>query len=397
VRNSLLPLTLILLASSCEPSGTDARPGPSAAPLASVSADLGALAGKIPDHPPLALDAQGASKFVQLSLACVDRPFPNKPGWVLSSDADLVAPERKTASFYGCFDWHSAVHGHWAMVRVLRRFPEIGDAPAMRAKLDPHLTQGRLDKELAFFQETENRTFERPYGWGWLLRLAAELHGWDDAQGRSWGKNLDPLARFLAGRMAEYLPRLTVPIREGTHASTAFAMVHALDWARTVGDTAFEKVLVERARDFYLKDRACPTDYEPSGEDFLSPCLAEADLMRRVLPQAEFVRWLGDFLPPMHGARFRPLLTPVEVRDRKDPKIGHLIGLALHRAWSMQGVSAALPADDPRRPLLDRLARHHRHDAVAQMFDSGYGGEHWLASFAIYLLTDVGLSAATPK
>lgn len=374
---------------SCDPPPSQTQPAPASAALASSQPPANLLEA-IPDHAPVELNAEQASKFVQLSLACVDRQYPNKPGTVLTSDASLVPPEERTPSFYGCFDWHSAVHGHWAMVRVLRRFPQIEANQAVRAKLGAHLTPARLNRELSFFRETENRTFERPYGWGWLLRLAAELHGWDDEQGRGWSKNLEPLALFLAGRMAGYLPQLTVPVREGTHANTAFAMVHALDYARTVGDTAFEKLLVDRARDFYLGDRGCPTDYEPSGEDFISPCLVEADLMRRVLSPNEFVIWLRSFLPPMEGARFRPLLRPVEVRDRKDPKIGHLIGLALQRAWCMHGIAGALPDGDPRRPALDQIARLHRHDALQQMFDSGYGGEHWLASFAIYLLTDVG-------
>lgn len=339
----------------------------------------------------MTLDAERASQFMQLSLACVDRPYPNKPSWVLPSEDYLVPPKAKTPAFYGCFDWHSAVHGHWAMARVLRLFPEGRDAPALRATLNAHLTESNLQTELAFFREKQNRTFERPYGWGWLLRLAAELHGWDDPDAKRWAEHLQPLARFLAGQTADYLPRLSVPIRAGTHANTAFAMVHALDYARTVGDTAFEKVLIDRARAFYGQDRDCPTDYEPSGEDFISPCLVEADLMRRVLPQDELVAWLDAFLPPMDSRRFEPMLTPVEVKDRKDPKIGHLIGLALQRAWSMQGIAKALPENDARREVLARLARLHRHDALGQMFDSGYGGEHWLASFAIYLLTDVGV------
>ncbi len=328
---------------------------------------------------------------MQLSLRCVDRPFPNKPSWVIGSKDDLVPPKARTPAFYGCFDWHSAVHGHWAMVRVLRRFPSGPDASALHDKLDAHLTQAHLQAELTFFRRKENRTFERPYGWGWLLRLAAELHDWGHPDGARWSKNLEPLAQFLAGRIADYLPRLSVPVRAGTHSNTAFAMVHALDYARTVGDTALEKLLVQRARTLYLQDRACPTDYEPSGEDFISPCLVEADLMRRVLPRTEFVRWLDDFLPALDGERFRPMLTPVEVKDPKDPKIGHLIGLALQRAWSMQGIAASLPQGDPRRDVFGRLARLHRHEALEQMFDSGYGGEHWLASFAIYLLTDVGV------
>lgn len=381
-----------LFASGCARERTEAARGTGHAP-ASASASpqsIEALTATIPDHPVVPLDVSQAAKLVQLSLHCAGREYPNKPGSVVEGDATVVPPRERTPSFYGCFDWHSAVHGHWAMVRVLRRYPSLAEGVEMRRLLDEHLADGPLAKELAFFKATRNRTFERPYGWGWLLRLAAELHAWDDADARKWFKQLAPLANFLAGQLADYLPRLSRPIREGTHANTAFAMVHGLDYAREVGDRAVEGVLTQRARDFYLGDRSCPTDYEPSGEDFISPCLVEADLMRRVLPQSEFVSWLDRFLPPPASPRFRPLLTPVEVRDRHDPRIGHLIGLALQRAWCFEGVAASLPEGDARRPLFGKLARLHRHDAVGQMFDSGYGGEHWLASFAIYLLTGAG-------
>jgi len=187
--------------------------------------------------------------------------------------------------------------------------------------------------------------------------------------------------------MLAYLSRLTVPVRAGTHANTAFAMVHALDYAHALGDVELASGIEKRALDFYQADRFCPVAYEPSGEDFISPCLVEADLMRRVLPREAFAAWLGAFLPAITSPDFRPLLRPVEVKDRKDPRIGHLIGLALQRAWCMEGIASSLPAGDPRQTAFMRLARIHRHDGVQQMFDSGYGGAHWLSSFAIYLFT----------
>ncbi|MBW2454277.1 MAG: DUF2891 domain-containing protein [Deltaproteobacteria bacterium] len=334
------------------------------------------------------LDRAQASRLVGLSLGCVDRAFPNKPSHVYDGQETFRPPQDVTPAFYGCFDWHSAVHGHWAMVRVLRRFPELPEAARIRRALDEHLRVAPLGRELAFFQEKRSQTFERPYGWGWLLRLAAELHSWQDDDARRWEAALQPLASFFAGQLTDYLGRLSRPIRAGTHANTAFALVHGLDYARAVGDTDLAKAIEQRSREFYGADTECPTAYEPSGEDFISPCLVEADLMRRVLPPKRFVAWLDAFLPPFDSAKFRPLLETVEVRDRHDPRIGHLIGLFLQRAWCMEGIAAALPKGDPRAALLEKAARLHGHKAITIMFDSGYGGEHWLASFAVYLLTE---------
>jgi hypothetical protein len=353
------------------------------------------LLASIPDRPELALTVGQASGFAALSLACLDKEYPNKPGNILDGLDTLQPPAVLTPTFYGCFDWHSAVHGHWALVRLLKTFPDIPEAAIIRKKLDRHLSAEALEKELAYLNMERNKTFERPYGWGWLLRLSAELATFDDAEARRWKHNLVPLAHLLSRRSINYLRTLSVPIRAGTHPNTAFAMMHMLDYARIVGDAELEKTINKRAKDFYLHDRNCPTDYEPSGEDFISPCLAEADLMRRVLPTNEFVSWLGKFLPPLASERFKPLLEPAEVRDLNDPKIVHLIGLALQRAWCFQGIARSLPVEDPRKPVLLKLARLHRAAAVRQMFDSDYGGKHWLASFAIFLLTDADFSASS--
>ncbi len=345
------------------------------------------LLASIPDKPELALTVKQASGFAALSLSCLDKEYPNKPGNILDGIDTLQPPGLLTPAFYGCFDWHSAVHGHWALLRLLKTFPDLPEAGTIRKKLDKHLNEETLTAELAYFKAERNKTFERPYGWGWLLRLSAELATFDDDDAGRWRAALKPLADLLSKRSIDYLHTLSVPIRAGTHPNTAFAMVHMLDYARSVGDTELEKTITVRAKDFFLLDRNCPTDYEPSGEDFISPCLAEADLMRRVLPTSEFVSWLGKFLPPLASEKFKSLLEPAEVRDLNDPKIVHLIGLALQRAWCFQGIARSLPAQDPRKPILLKLARLHRHAAVRQMFDSDYGGKHWLASFAIYLLT----------
>jgi hypothetical protein len=329
------------------------------------------------------LDPELASELVGLSLACVDREYPNKPGNVVDGDETVMPPRRLHPAFFGCFDWHSAVHGHWAMVRVLRTHPGIEEAGEIREVLDRHLNEETMRGELEFFEHERNRLFERPYGWGWLLRLAAELATWEDPDARRWQEAVAPLAELLAERTVHYLGILSVPVRAGTHHSTAYALCHIHDYATAVRNRTLLEAIERRSRDFYLADRSCPAAYEPSGEDFISPCLAEADLMRRVLGREEFSRWLDGFLPGI-------VLSPPEVKDPRDPRVGHLIGLSLHRASAYRGIASALAVGDPRRSAMLGLAATHRDDGLGRMFESGYGGEHWLASFAIALLTDSG-------
>ncbi len=364
--------------------------------VAFVAVALGASActPAAPDVPAAelpVLDAELAGRFARLSLDCVERPYPHKSDLIQDDAADVRPHADVTPAFYGCFDWHSAVHGHWAMLALLRRFPALPEAPRIRAILLAHLAPGPLAAELAIFGRTSSRTFERPYGWGWLLRLASELERWNDPEAPRLREALQPLVRHLAGASADYLGRLSVPVRAGTHNNTAYAISHLLAGARALGDEAFATLLVRRARAFYLGDRACPVAYEPSGEDFLSPCLAEADLMRQALSPAEFLPWLDGFLPAPSDPAFATLLAPPEVKDRHDPRIGHLIGLSFHRAAAFQGLAGALPSDDPRRDVFLRLAARHAIEALTQMNDSGYGGEHWLATFAI-----AALSATSP-
>ncbi len=336
------------------------------------------------------LDAAGARTLAALSLACIDRPFPNKPSHVIDRPGELRPPKELTPAFYGCFDWHSAVHGHWALVRILKAFPDLPNAAPIRAALDRHLRASVLAREQAFFKETRNKTFERPYGWAWAFRLAAELATWDDPDARRWAAAVNPLAKDLAGALVTYIGRLSVPVREGVHPNTAFALAQAWDYAKAVGDDGLKGAIDTAARRFYLSDRACPLAYEPSGEDFLSPCLAEADLMRRVLPYGVYRPWLDDFLPDPDGVGTAPILAPPVVRDREDPRIGHLIGLDFHRAWALEGVASVVPAGDPHSVAWRSLAATHREAGLRDMIGSGYGGEHWLASFALYLLTGVG-------
>lgn len=344
------------------------------------------------------LDDKLTARFANLALACVEREYPNKIAHVMSSDRDAQPPRQLTPVFYGCFDWHSAVHGHWLLVRLLRKAPASTEKAAWRgaarAVLDRHFVPARVEKEVAYLRDTSRTSFERPYGLAWLLQLQAELHEWDDPQARKWAAALEPLAQTAVSRLSTWLPKLTHPVRSGEHSQTAFALGLLYDfaeahksepWARD-----FAQLIRDRARAYYLRDRACPLAYEPSGEDFLSPGLAEADVMRRVLPRAEFTRWLEGFLPPGSPKA----LQPAVVSDRSDGKLVHLDGLNLSRAFMLYGIASALDSG-PLRSELSQLADAHKAAGIAALAEQSYEGGHWLGSFATYLLTDRGLPQKT--
>jgi hypothetical protein len=337
------------------------------------------------------LDAERADQFARLGLRGIDREYPNKPGDVLTTAEDVRAPRAVHPAFFGSFDWHSSVHGHWLLVRLLRLEPAMPAAAEARTRLAAHLTAENLRIEAAYFDKPENRSFERMYGWAWALRLAAELRAWDDPDGRAWAENFGPLERQLVGLIKRYLPRLTYPVRTGVHPDTAFALGQFLDYARSVSDADFEKLVAARARDYFLADRAYPSGYEPSGEDFFSPGLNVADLMRRVLSREEFSHWLDAYLPGLRGGELGAWARAAEVSDLSDPRIVHLVGLNLSRAWTMQGILSALDAGDPRRAPLERAEQAHAEAGLRQVFSGHYEGEHWLATFAVYHATRGGL------
>ncbi|HEY3203357.1 MAG TPA: DUF2891 domain-containing protein [Thermoanaerobaculia bacterium] len=336
-----------------------------------------------------ALETESAERFVRLALRCIDREFPNKPEQVIDDVADIRAPREFHPSFFGCYDWHSSVHGHWMLARLLRLHPDLPSASEIRTQLDAHFSREAIDAEARYLDGKNARAFERPYGWAWTLRLAAELEGWDDPQARGWRGRLEPLANAVVARFEDYLPKLTHPIRTGVHPNTAFALAEALDYARATGKRDFEKILISRASFYYGQDRACPLTYEPSGEDFFSPCLAEADLMRRALAPREYGRWLRRFFPRLSRRRSLPLL-PARVTDPTDPKLVHLDGLNLSRSWMLGGIAHGLAPSDPRRQSLFKAASAHRAAGLARVSSGNYEGEHWLASFAVYLLTETG-------
>jgi hypothetical protein len=348
------------------------------------------------ETPHNALPAAAVERFADLALSCLHQEYPNKIAHVLSGDADVQPPRNLTPAFCGCYDWHSSVHGHWLLVRLARLYPEAAFAPRARAALALSLTPAHLAAEVRYLNGPGRTSFERPYGLAWLLQLHAELVEWDDPQAREWAAALDPLARVAAARLCEWLPKLTYPIRVGEHDQTAFALGLALDWARTVGDTTSAAVFTTAVRRFYLHDLAAPLGYEPSGHDFLSPCLAEADVVGRVLGAAEFARWLEGFLPGLPRDGRADWLTPGIVTDPSDPKLAHLDGLNLSRAWMLEGIAARLPREDTRRAALVAAAQLHRDTALPHVTGEHYEGGHWLGSFATYLVTQRGLPAARP-
>lgn len=326
-----------------------------------------------------------------LALNGLTREYPNKISHVLLSDQDVGSPRRLTPIFYGCFDWHSAVHGHWLLARCCRMYPAGRFLQRARSLLDESLTEENAELERRYMERSGRQSFERPYGLAWLLQLSAELHEWDHVEARAWGRSLEPLEAIAADRFLGWLPRLSHPVRTGEHSQTAFALGLVLDWARSRRHDELERVVSERARDYYLDDRGWRLAFEPGGEDFLSPSLAEADLLRRILDPRSLADWLEGFLPELSEDDAEDLLRPVQVTDSTDGKLAHLDGLNLSRAWMLEGILAGLPVDDERRPRLQRAARQHRDAGLASLAGDHYAGTHWLGTFAVYLMTRRGI------
>ncbi|OLF77649.1 hypothetical protein AWH62_02960 [Maricaulis sp. W15] len=352
-----------------------------------IIANFAFLCSNIAEAQSEAVSQDQERHFLQLALDCVDREYPNKISHVLQSDTDALTPRALHPAFYGCFDWHSAVHGHWLIVRLLRGGLDAEAEVAATTALDAHLNTAAIAGEVAYFQAEGRASFERPYGLAWLLQLGAELREWDDPRARRWSQALAPLEAVIADRYRSWLPNLAYPVRIGTHNQSAFGFALALDWARTAGDAELEGMLVDASLRFHREDRACPIRYEPSGEDFLSPCLMEADLMRRVLDQADFAAWLTGFLPDIPHDGSADWLEPGVVLDASDGKLVHLDGVNLSRAWNLEAIADSLPADDPRRDSLMAASARHAASGIASVTGDDYAGGHWLASFATYLVT----------
>jgi Protein of unknown function (DUF2891) len=329
----------------------------------------------------LTLDPAAAERFAQLALKCVHQEYPNKIAHVLQSDADALPPRKLTPAFYGCYDWHSSVHGHWLLARLARLAPDAPFAANGRAALAKSITNENVAAEVAYLNGPGRASFERPYGLAWLLQLTGELREANDPL----YDTIRPLEDAAVARLRTWLPKLSHPVRSGEHSQTAFALGLILDSG--AGGEEFTKLVRERARAFYIDDSDCPLRYEPSGEDFLSPCLAEADLMRRVLEPRVFAIWLTKFMPSMN-------LEPEVVTDPSDPKLAHLDGLNLSRAWMLEGIASGLPRNDPRRAGSLTASQAHARAGLASVTGEHYEGGHWLGSFATYLVTKRGITSS---
>ena len=337
----------------------------------------------------LALTDAAADQFAALVLTCVRREYPNKLDHVMNGAGEVKAPKELHPAFYGCFDWHSSVHGHWMLVNLLRDHPGMARAAEIREVLDENLAPDRIAAEVSYLGQDNRRSFERTYGWAWLLKLSAELRSWEDPAAARWAKALQPLANELVSQFKTFLPKQTYPIRTGVHPNTAFSLELALDYARTVKDDRFEALILDRAKAWFGRDWRGPLFWEPGGEDFLSPCLEEAALMSRVLPRPVFHRWLDGFLPGLPRG-----LVPAVVSDRTDPKIIHLDGLNLSRARALHRIAAALDSTDPRSAGLKRLADRHARASLPHLASGNYEGEHWLATFAVRMLAEKSKAGA---
>lgn len=329
---------------------------------------------------PLVLSAKEATKIIALPLHCLEQEYPNKLGQVLGADADLKTPKQLRPIFYGCFDWHSAVHGYWSIVELMKRFPALDQEYTIRKRLNELITAENVQVELAFFDDPNNRTFERTYGWAWLFQLHGTLSTWEDQDAQRWAKFLEPLAEVLMERYQEYLPKLNYPIRTGTHDNTAYGLSLSLEYARLMKKTAFEHRLIETANRLYAKDVSCNLAFEPSGHDFLSPCLEEARLMSKIQDEATFRTWLSAFLPAVFTKDFQ--LEVGKVSDRTDGHLVHLDGLNFSRTTCLTDLAKKLP----ELAHLRTIGKQHFEASFGNITDDDYMGSHWLGTFALYAL-----------
>lgn len=330
------------------------------------------------------LTREGASHLASLPLKCLQQEYPNKTGHTAAAQEDQIkTPSQLHPAFYGCFDWHSSVHGHWMLVRLLRQFPGMPEEQRIREAISRNINAENINEEIRYFDAPLSKSYERTYGWAWLLKLQQELLAWNDSDAARWRNALSPLCDSIVKIWMNYLPKQTYPNRTGVHPNTAFGLVFALDYARAVNHKAFEAAIISSAKRLYGNDRNAPASWEPDGSDFLSPSLEEADLMRNVLPAKEFLAWFNNWLSP--AALLHLTKLPV-VSDRTDLQIVHLDGLCFSRSWCMQGIARQLPAGDKRKQLLLRASVQHLNASLPNIASGSYGGEHWLASFAVYAL-----------
>lgn len=400
-------------------------------PEKTATGDLQTFLRNLPDVEPPTWDEKRATELVAFPLSCVDRLHKRTrdKGYLYERTYTLKQNHEDSLSFYGCSDWHSAVNSIWTLVKVVKDFPEMPIGRLIKEKLKNHMSKKSLEGELAFFKEAATIRFERPYGWAWLLKLYTELSSWEDPDAKEWAENLAPLAKLLAERTIEYLDHLAYPMRIGTHGNTAFSLTFMLEYAKAADDKKLEQAVLKRSKNFFAEDTNCPVGYEPSGSDFFSPCLAEAVLMSMVFNNEDYVEWFDEFMPPLGSPEFQPLSTSVEMKDSYLPELvsgvstpepvsvlgpsaepetepeseveseaesdeaklvgakSHLIGLAFVRAGALKKIAASLPEDDPRRQAFIQIAALHGQNGFATMYEADYSGTHWLATYAVYMLS----------
>ncbi|WP_339685531.1 DUF2891 domain-containing protein [uncultured Nonlabens sp.] len=326
------------------------------------------------------LHLEQANRLAQLPLHCLETEYPNKMGHVTASPEDQKRPTVQHPVFYGCFDWHSAVHGYWSAITLIKNFPELDQREELLQKIQRNLTEENIQVEIAYLNTKDNTSFERTYGWAWLLKLQQELDSWDSKEGEKLTQILQPLSDVVAERYVEYLPKLNYAIRVGEHSNTAFGMAFAYDYAVHAQNEVLKTTIEAKAKEFYLNDTGCPISWEPSGYDFLSPCLEEIDIMRRILPAAPFHSWVKDFLPEIEKGLLDIQIG--KVSDRTDGKLVHIDGLNLSRAWVLYG----LAAQHPQYSNLTEIADAHMTNTLPHLVADDYAGGHWLGTFAIYAL-----------
>lgn len=326
------------------------------------------------------LTIKEAEKILELPLSCLTQEFPNRLGQTLGGEEDLKTPKALRPIFYGCFDWHSSVHGYWSIVKIIKTFPELDKDNKIRSLLDSLITNENVAIELSFFDDENNRNFERTYGWAWFFKLHSELLSWEDEDAQRWATILQPMTDLFIKRYEEYLPKLNYPIRTGTHDNSAFSMSLTLDYARETNNDELEDLIVTHTKRLFEKDVQCNLAFEPSGHDFLSPCLEEAYLMSKILENDDYKVWLTAFLPAIFQSDFT--MEVGLVSDRSDGHLVHLDGLNFSRATCLKGIARKLPELEG----LNNIAEKHFQAAFKNITGDDYMGSHWLGSFALYSL-----------
>lgn len=335
----------------------------------------------------LELTIEMANKLASMPLKCINQEYPNKTAHVINTEKDaILTPKELHPSFYGCFDWHSSVHGHWMLVRLLRTVQDLESKDKIISILDESFSPEKIKEEASYFTKYQvAQNFERTYGWAWILKLDEELARWNNPKAKIWHQNLKPLTDEILRLWKAYLPKQTYPNRTGVHPNTAFAMSFAIDWAREVGDKYFEEELSEKAKIFYLNNTKTPAYLEPDGSDFFSPSLEIAELMSRILPQKEFEKWLNQFYEKRSLENIEQI--PI-ISDVNDYQTVHLVGLSFSKAWAMKNIINALPEKNSIRKQFEISREKFIDNSLPIIFQGNYGGDHWLASFAVYAITN---------